>query len=501
MLYDINAATMLLGCFCYRPHLVFSEKYRIEKNDFRCAEVEESHFYHIVYRAIYNLAREGASEIDGIILDMFLQSHPKELALCTAYKHIEFIDTIKKIADPNNIEVYYNTVRKCAMLREYKQKGFDVSPFDGNTDYSQADIANYFNSIQIEIKQKYVTSEGVEHHNAGEGLGNSIDSFKQKSALGLSFQNLYLNRVLGGINGLVLRSSDQGSGKSMLMVADTCISSCEHLYDSKQGKYVPNPAFAGNVLFINTELQFERQLQPMFAAFVSDVERYKIRWGEYDSPSEEERVRSAESILKKHTYIVDMPDFTLSKIEDTIVYYVEKYNIRMCVFDYVSFNQHLSAELAQNSKVMLREDMALLELTRRLKELSLYYDIPILSGTQTSRASREKFSVDATWLAGGLSLLHKADSVLVLTQVGKKEAGELEPLQGLIEEMGVEPTHCIHMLKGRDSRFPDLIKIYCNINLGTGRDIPMFVLNKEGDEVVKVTPLQIVRKEIEGQIQ
>lgn len=499
MLYDLNNSAMLLGCFCRSPHLTLSDKYKIDSNDFKCPNIEESKFYDVVYRVIYNLARQGAKEVDGVALDMFLQEYPEQLKLCSQYNHMDFVDTIRNVANLDNIELYYTIVRKYAMLREYKSKGFDVSQiYDELKDdasqkenlsrYSLSDIAEHFNAMQIEIKQKYVLSGDVEHHRLADNLDYAFECFQNGTTTGLSFSDTYLNRLSYGYTGLTLVSGDTGSGKSMFAVGNVCKSACEYLYNYETQQYEKNISFCGNALFINTELKFTEQLQPMFLAYVSGVERSKIRQWDL-TPEEESRVRKAGEIIGQHLFAVDLPEFTISKIEETIDYYVERHNIKVVAFDYLHFNYQLGAEISKQGSVSNREDMCLNELSRALKNCSLKHNIPVLTGTQLNRNSREKRQPDSTWLSGGLSQEFKADAVFIITQITKEDMADLEAYQSFYTDE-TAPTHCIHAIKARDSKYPKGTRVYTRIDLGTGRTHTLFCTDKNM-ELLDVKPMEI----------
>lgn len=492
---------MLLGCYCNNPHLVLEDRYLLDKDDIKCKGVEESDFYYIAFRTIYNLARDGADEINGITFDMFLQNYPHQLEICKRYSHMDFINTIKETTD-NNIDLHYNKVRKYSLLREYKSKGFDITHFydelkdtesqKANLDgYTIDDIVGYYTAIQSEVKDKYVKTTSIEHHQLGDNIEYSIEKFKSGANIGLAFSDPYLNRLSLGYTGLTLVSGDSGSGKSMVAIGNVCKSACEYLYDETTKRYEKNPSFVGNALFINTELKFNEEVQPMVLAYISGVERAQIKEWKL-TEDEEMRVMKATEILKDHLFCVDMPDFTISSLEETIGYYVAVHDIKMCAFDYIHFNYYMGGEVSKNAGVNNREDMVLLELTRALKNLSLKYEIPILTGTQLNRNSREKKQPDSTWLAGGISQEFKSDIVLIITQITKEDECDLEAYSSFFTEE-TKPTHCIHAIKSRNSKYPKGTRVYTRINLGTGRLYSCFCTDKNM-ELLDVVPMEIAKE-------
>ena len=176
-------------------------------------------------------------------------------------------------------------------------------------------------------------------------------------------------------------------------------------------------------------------------------------------------------------------------MEETIDYYVERHNIKVVEFDYLHFNYQLGAEIASQGAVNNREDMCLNELSRALKNCSLKHNIPVLTGTQLNRSSREKKQPDSTWLSGGLSQEFKADAVFVITQLTQADMSDLEAYEPMFTEE-TKPTHCIHAIKARDSKYPKGTRIYTRIDLGTGRTQTAFCTNKDM-ELLDIEPMEI----------
>ena len=127
----------------------------------------------------------------------------------------------------------------------------------------------------------------------------------------------------------------------------------------------------------------------------------------------------------------------------------------------------------------MREDVVLLQITDRLKNLSLKYDIPILSGTQLNRKSAEVGgSPDESWLAGGISQIRKVNTSMVMTTLKKKDLADIEPYLTQLKD-DIVPNVCTHIIKTRNSEFPKGTRIYQYNDLGTGRTIDLFCTTKD----------------------
>ena len=492
---------MLLDCFANRPNLMLSNKYKIGENDFRCKGCDDAKFHHILYRTMYNLVASGAEEIDSVVVDTFLRNYPEQYNVCKQYDFMSFIPEIKRVASDKNVAYHYEIVRKFAMLREYKATGFDIHEiYDETKDeasqrnklnsISLRDIDEYFESKRLAIKRNFISTDNVEHYKAGDDFEFTKEAFKVTPRLGLSFQSPYLNDVYRGIMGLTLRSGASGSGKTTLSIGDACMSGVKYYYDLEKRKYITNKSYIGNVLFINTEMDLREELDIMFISWISGVSRNKIMDGIYHG-DEEERVDKARQILElSGIYVVDNPEFTAKTLEEIIEDYIINKNVKLVVFDYVQNQGYVANELAEESGIPMREDMVLLTLTDRLKQLSRKYNIPILTGTQLNGRELEMPYPTEACLAGGKSQVRKADCSMIITPLTEKQMNEIEPYIATYSDLP-KPNLIVHNIKGRASRFPKYIRVYQYVDLGTGRSQDLYVTTKDLQPITNIEKLKI----------
>ena len=501
ILYSVDDAMLLLGCFANKPNLMLSNKYKIGDNDFRCKGCEDAKFHNILYRTMYNLVASGAEEIDNVVVDTFLRNYPEQYEICKQYDFMSFIPEIKRVASDKNVAYHYDVVRKFAMFREYKATGFDIHEiYDETKDeasqrnklnsISLRDIDEYFESKRLAIKRNFISTDNVEHYKAGDDFEFTKEAFKTTPRLGLSFQSPYLNDIYRGIMGLTLRSGASGSGKTTLSIGDACMSGIKYYYDLEKHKYITNKSYIGNVLFINTEMDLREELDIMFVSWISGVSRNKIMDGVYRG-DEEERVDKARQILElSGIYVVDNPEFTAKTLEEIIEDYIINKNVKLVVFDYVQNQGYVANELAEESGIPMREDMVLLTLTDRLKQLSRKYNIPILTGTQLNGRELEMPYPTEACLAGGKSQIRKADCSMIITPLTEKQMNEIEPYIATYPDLP-KPNLIVHNIKGRASRFPKYIRIYQYVDLGTGRSQDLYVTTKDLQPITNVERLKI----------
>ena len=74
MLYSASDASMCLGVLLQNPSLTISKKFPINSDDFKPIL-----FHEILYKSISWLFKNGAEQIDEIVLDKFLQNYPEQL--------------------------------------------------------------------------------------------------------------------------------------------------------------------------------------------------------------------------------------------------------------------------------------------------------------------------------------------------------------------------------------------------------------------------------------
>lgn len=498
MLYSIDDAMFLLGCFANKPSLLLSNKYKIGANDFKVKGCEEAQFHHILYRTMYNVVCKGATTIDEVVIDTFLRNYPEQYELCQKYDFLHFINRIKEVSESKNIEYYYNVVRKFSMLRTYKSQGFDISniydelkePTDQRLkldNMSLMDIDDFFEGKRLKIKQEFIVNEDVKYYKAGTDFEDTLEYLKQSPYYGLSFQSPVLNTICRGINGLTLRSGSSGGGKTILSVADCCINSIPYYFDEEQNDFVNNVSFRGNALFINTEMDLRIELDPMFIAWISGVPRYKILDGKF-TVEEEKRIKKAREILQDSgIFLVDNPEFTTKSLEDIIEDHVLNKDVKLVCFDYCQNNNYVAAELSQQGKIAMREDMVLLTLTDRLKQFSRKYHIPILSGTQLNGQEYNMSHPTEACLAGGKSQIRKCDSCMIIMPVSQKDLCEIESYCMALEYK-IQPNLITHIIKGRHTKFPKYIRLYSYVDLGTGRIKDLFTTDKD------LSPIEIKGK-------
>ena len=506
MLYNENFGCMLIGCLLKQPQLLLQPQYPLSKKDF-----SPNNFHKVMYIAIKKLVGMGCQEITPIELDNILQTHAPSYEIANDNDYMSFVETTKDLANVENYETYYNSVRKFSLLRELKEQGFDITEFydEMNDNESQElgkldkvsiqDILNEveFKTIQLRTNYdvKYVRDEIV----AGEDTQELIDSFKEQPSFGAVMQSGYLSTVWNGwsTGHLILRAGPSSSGKSRCSVADLCKVGMTEMWDEDANDFLVNPNYQSPTLFINTEQDIRTEVEPMFLASVADVEYRRIINGAMTDEEEKRVLKAGEIIKQSGLTICSMPNFTSKSIERKIKEQVELNGIKYMVFDYMEIQGELSAEFKAMSAVAPRQDLVLLNLTSDLKRYAEDYDVGILTGCQLNDNWKEARYVDESFLSGSKAMKNKIDngSIILPTTYLKKDMKILEPYfhrRGFGENREKGPNICETIFKGRYSIYGDRrLKVWSYFDRGTFRRHDFFITDDDNEIQSDIRPTVI----------
>ena len=339
---DVTAIMQIIGCVFNNPSLLdLTEKYNIIEEDF------PSDFHKVAYGAIYKLHELGVKDITLENISDFLSARPKSEAIFKQQKGEEWLLKVADNSLPNSFDYYYMRLKKMTLLRAYDNYGVDVSDIydpdnilDVKKKQLQEDMLDNSTLEQIaakvegkieSIRMQYVDDSFGEAAQAGEGIDELIDKFKDHPEVGVPLYGPLINTVTRGarLKKFYLRSAATGVGKTRSMIADACYIACDRIYDTNFGWL--SCGQGEPTLYITTEQELE-EVQTMMLAFISAVNEEHILNGEYMA-GEEERVREAAKILAAAPlYVEELPDFSLKDVEDKIKKNLRDHDVKY-VFD------------------------------------------------------------------------------------------------------------------------------------------------------------------------
>ena len=481
MLYDSNSVRLALGCMMIKPSLALDDRHPLDKGDF-------THIFHRrLYQAIVALAKRGCGSVTAMDVYGLCQNNAEVKQVFDENDLSGFIDAVKQLANVDNFSVYWEAVRKNSLLTEYSKAGFPIDKFEGDVDkYTIDEIAAYYEAKLNVVNKKFYVNANREEYVAGADFAKTKEQWKESPDYGPSFQSPYLNAINRGMSGFILRAGKSGGGKTVLSIGDVCKICCTEYWDFNKQEFVENKSRIGPCLFVNTEMEPRKELDPLVIAWISGVSRGKIKDGYYQG-NEEDRVDYANKVLaESKLYIVDDPLFTTKSLVNTIKEYTSLKGVKAACFDYIQNNGAVAAEIAAESKIPQREDMVLLALTDRLKQVQRMCGVPVLTGVQTNgQEDNMKYPTDAC-LAGAKAQVRKTDGTIIMLPP-KQEELDLFEMAKANPAMNIPAdakcNNVTHIIKGRNSRFPKNVKIFQSISYGTARSHDWFATDKDGNQV------------------
>ena len=499
---DTTAIMQVIGCVYNNPKLLeFTDKYTVVDEDFADT------FHKTVFGAIYKLHELGASSISLETISDFLSERPKSKAVYEANKGEEWLLKVSDAAMPSTFDYYYQRLKKFSLLRAFDNCGIDVSDIydpdnilDMKKKQQQEDILDNSTLQQIAnrvdekieaIRLQYVDDSFGEASQAGEGIMDLIDKFKQTPEVGVPLYGNLINTVTRGarLKKFYLRSAPTGVGKTRSMIADACYIGCGKIYDETLG-WIKTGA-AQPTLYITTEQELE-EIQTMMLAFLSNVEEDHILNGKYEG-DEEDRVREAAKILAESPlYVEELPDFSLKDVEDKIKKNIRDHDVKYVFHDYIHTSLKILEEITRRSGgVNLREDNILFILSNKLKDICNTYGVFIESATQLNGDWKEAKIPDQNLLRGAKAIADKIDYGSILLNVTTEDIEALEPI--LSSNVFERPTIKLSIYKNRRGKYKGVI-LWCKANLGCCRIQPMFCTSYDY-EMISVDNMKIVVEE------
>ena len=499
---DTTAIMQVIGCVYNNPKLLeFTDKYTVVDEDFADT------FHKTVFGAIYKLHELGASSISLETISDFLSERPKSKAVYETNKGEEWLLKVSDAAMPSTFDYYYQRLKKFSLLRAFDNCGIDVSDIydpdnilDMKKKQQQEDILDNSTLQQIAnrvdekieaIRLQYVDDSFGEASQAGEGIMDLIDKFKQTPEVGVPLYGNLINTVTRGarLKKFYLRSAPTGVGKTRSMIADACYIGCGKIYDETLG-WIKTGA-AQPTLYITTEQELE-EIQTMMLAFLSNVEEDHILNGKYEG-DEEDRVREAGKILAESPlYVEELPDFSLKDVEDKIKKNIRDHDVKYVFHDYIHTSLKILEEITRRSGgVNLREDNILFILSNKLKDICNTYGVFIESATQLNGDWKEAKIPDQNLLRGAKAIADKIDYGSILLNVTTEDIDALEPI--LSSNVFERPTIKLSIYKNRRGKYKGVI-LWCKANLGCCRIQPMFCTSYDY-EMISVDNMKIVVEE------
>lgn len=496
---DVTAIMQVIGCVYNNPQILeFEDKYTITDEDF------PDEFHRTVFGAIYKIYELGAKTITLENLADFLSSRPKSAAIYKKNDGDKWLLKVADVASQLSFDFYYNRLKKMTLLRAYDNYGVDVSDIydpdnildikkkqlqeDLLDNSSLEEIADKVDRKISDIRLKYVDNTTGEAIQAGKGVLQLIQKFKDHPEVGVPLYGRLVNTVTRGarLKKFYLRSAATGIGKTRSMIADACNIACNKIYDESFG-WIKNGT-SEPTLFITTEQELE-EIQTMMLAFLSNVNEEHIINGEYEGDEEERVIKAGEILESSPLYVEELPDFSLKDVENVIKKNIRDHDVKYIFHDYIHTSLKILEEITKRSGgVKLREDNILFMLSNKLKDICNQYGVFIMSATQLNGDYQEAKTPDQNLLRGAKSIADKIDYGSILLSVKEEDIDALDSI--LSSNIFEKPTIKMSVYKNRRGRYKGII-MWCKADLGTCRIQPMFCTTYDY-ELINMDDIKII---------
>lgn len=496
---DVTAIMQVIGCVYNNPQILeFEDKYTITDEDF------PDEFHRTVFGAIYKIYELGAKIITLENLADFLSSRPKSAAIYKKNDGDKWLLKVADVASQLSFDFYYNRLKKMTLLRAYDNYGVDVSDIydpdnildikkkqlqeDLLDNSSLEEIADKVDRKISDIRLKYVDDTTGEAIQAGKGVLQLIQKFKDHPEVGVPLYGRLVNTVTRGarLKKFYLRSAATGIGKTRSMIADACNIACNKIYDESFGWI--NNGTSEPTLFITTEQELE-EIQTMMLAFLSNVNEEHIINGEYEGDEEERVIKAGEILESSPLYVEELPDFSLKDVENVIKKNIRDHDVKYIFHDYIHTSLKILEEITKRSGgVKLREDNILFMLSNKLKDICNQYGVFIMSATQLNGDYQEAKTPDQNLLRGAKSIADKIDYGSILLSVKEEDIDALDSI--LSSNIFEKPTIKMSVYKNRRGRYKGII-MWCKADLGTCRIQPMFCTTYDY-ELINMDDIKII---------
>lgn len=218
-----QAIREILGSLLQESSLI--REYKVVQNDF------PETFHKLIYAAINNLYKNGATCVDAVAIDEYLSHYEIQYQVFLKNEGIDFLEKVEEMAVRSNFQYYYDQLKKFSLLRSYVENGIDVSEFFDPSeiepvtiesqrklldDYSIQDIINHFKKKQLKISAPFIMNEGRDSKKAGVGGWEQKEKWKNDTAWGIGYSSAYLTTALHGLRKKRLNVKSAGTGVGKL---------------------------------------------------------------------------------------------------------------------------------------------------------------------------------------------------------------------------------------------------------------------------------------------
>lgn len=490
MLYSDSYGCFLIGCLCNRPELLRSGKYPLTPDDF-----SPNLLHKHLFAVINNLAMQGLNDITEVEVGIFIEPYETTKEIIYEQDGLGFIKTVKTQAHEENIDLYYNVIRKFSLLRIAVSEGIDVSDiYDERksqesqmkklNEYTPTQLIEHFEAKIINLKSVFNNNSVIPKMWLGDSFETVLKELQSTPAMGAGLCSSYETTIFRGWQQghLLMRSAPSGLGKTLRSIGDLCNVCIPYLFDVKQNEFVKNPNYQGKGVFIHTELNQEYEIQPRFLSYICNIPFHKILDGQLTT-EENNRLLESVELIKNNIKLIDIANFTIPMLRDTLKEVAVVDGCTHGVFDYVQDNGVVSKHYKNETGTGLRQDMVLLAIVTDLKACAEEYNMGLLTMTQLNGNEKTAAVIDESCLFGSKSMKNKIDGGTIMLAPSLTETEQTSTLQNKTQYENLKPNVVSHVYKGRFSKYGQNLKIFQYMDYATGRIADFYVTNQYNEPI------------------
>ena len=330
---DTDLYCQILGSVMKDPSVLGSLPMPIAIDDFST----ENQIARVVFFSLSNLIDSGVVSVNAVTIEAYLQGYPSFLQTYNRNNGRQFVLMCLDKGQPENFMAFYSRLKKISLLRDLREHGYDISPYDFEAaspgsrqefeciqryeEATEDDILAYVEKSFANIRSKH-THGSSGYINAADGLDELLEELAQSPEIGPELNGAYYNSIVGGaLRGrMYLRSGGTNVGKTRWAVFDACSILYPIHYDESKASWVwIKDKQPQKVLFITTEMT-AKEIQTIILAYVSGVEEQHIKRNAC-TPEELQRVKLGKEIMKKYNdyfFLEMIENPNLSNVQSTI---------------------------------------------------------------------------------------------------------------------------------------------------------------------------------------
>lgn len=219
ILINVQNEMLLVGCFYKEPDLYIKYGHFIRsKYDFAD---EAMKFYYDCFELMY---KTFSQTVDEFKVNTFMTQDTERFKTYTTFSRYETVKKIMAICDINDVDNYFETVKKYSLVREYYRKGYPIQKMVQHPRFQTMNAEQVYKAIKAGAdKVSTVILCNKESAVINSGISNTVQSYLITPQMGLTSPWSMFNEMFRGcrqgkvvFDGLL---SNEGKTRKLMLLA------------------------------------------------------------------------------------------------------------------------------------------------------------------------------------------------------------------------------------------------------------------------------------------